>query len=204
MLRTAGGQHRPRHRSGGLPSDPVDELHRLRIPLRLQRVARRTPALPSGPTTAVGGPWYEQARALNTGPLAEHSSGARPLPPRDQSPPRTSARKRTDPQETRLMLTVAHRSFDEMLELVHVRAANQLPDRIVHVSDMRMARPPHVPLELPREEAARVPGRRPLGHVVPPRSRARSAPASSSADSPGCRDTSRSARTAMTPMKQTV
>lgn len=40
------------------------------------------------------------------------------------------------------MLTVAHRSnrsFDETLELVHVRAANQLPDRIVHVSDMRMA-----------------------------------------------------------------
>ncbi len=39
------------------------------------------------------------------------------------------------------MLTVAPkftRSFDETLELVQVRAANQLPDRIVHVSDMRM------------------------------------------------------------------
>jgi hypothetical protein len=39
------------------------------------------------------------------------------------------------------MLTVEHkptRTFDETLELVHVRAANQLPDRIVHIADMRM------------------------------------------------------------------
>ena len=39
------------------------------------------------------------------------------------------------------MLTVESkptRTFEETLELVHVRAANQLPDRIVHIADMRM------------------------------------------------------------------